>query len=71
MVKKAMALALGDSWKGHRIVGAGKEYADHYGAELRHPGQGDCPGKGGLGCPFGQSGAASSRCVQEEAGDGQ
>jgi len=35
MVKRAMPLALGDSWKGHRIVGAGKEYADHYGAELR------------------------------------
>lgn len=35
MVKRAMPLALGDSWNGHRIVGAGKEYADHYGAELR------------------------------------
>jgi putative ABC transport system permease protein len=35
MVKRAMPLALGDSWKGQRIVGAGKEYADHYGAELR------------------------------------
>lgn len=35
MVKRAMPLALGDSWKGNRIVGAGKEYADHYGAELR------------------------------------
>jgi putative ABC transport system permease protein len=35
MVKRAMPLALGDSWKGHRIIGAGKEYADHYGAELR------------------------------------
>ncbi len=35
MVRRAMPLALGDSWKGHRIIGAGKEYADHYGAELR------------------------------------
>lgn len=35
MVKRAMPLALGDSWQGNRIVGAGKEYADHYGAELR------------------------------------
>lgn len=34
MVKRAMPLALGDSWKGHRIVGAGKEYAEHYGANL-------------------------------------
>jgi putative ABC transport system permease protein len=33
-VKKAMPLALGDSWKGYRIVGAGREYADHYGATL-------------------------------------
>ena len=28
MVKKAIPLALGDSWKGYRIVGAGKQYAD-------------------------------------------
>ena len=34
-IKKAMPLALGDSWKGYRIVGAGKEYANAYGAELR------------------------------------
>ena len=34
-IKKAIPLALGDSWKGHRIVGADKAYADHYGAELR------------------------------------
>jgi putative ABC transport system permease protein len=34
-IRKVMPLALGDSWKGHRIVGAGKEYPDHYGAELR------------------------------------
>jgi len=32
MVKKVMPLALGDSWKGYRIVGAGPEYLDHYGA---------------------------------------
>jgi len=34
-IKKAMPLALGDSWRSYRIVGAGKEYAEHYGAELR------------------------------------
>lgn len=34
LIKKAMPLALGDSWKGHRIVGAGKEYPEHYGANL-------------------------------------
>ena len=34
MVKKAIPLALGDSWKGYRIVGAGKQYAEHYGAEF-------------------------------------
>ena len=32
-IRKAMPLALGDSWRGHRIVGAGKEYAEHYGAK--------------------------------------
>jgi putative ABC transport system permease protein len=35
LIKKAMPLALGDSWKGNRIVGAPKIYAEHYGAELR------------------------------------
>lgn len=35
LIKKAMPLALGDSWKSYRIVGAEKLYADHYGAELR------------------------------------
>jgi putative ABC transport system permease protein len=35
MVKRAMPLALGDSWQGSRIVGADKAYAEHYGAELR------------------------------------
>src|SRR5262245_6897282 len=34
LVKKAIPLALGDSWKGYRIVGAGKEYLEHYGAEF-------------------------------------
>ena len=34
-IRKAMPLALGDSWRGHRIVGAPKLYAEHYGAELR------------------------------------
>lgn len=33
-VKKAMPLALGDSWKGYRIVGAGHEYPGHYAAPL-------------------------------------
>jgi putative ABC transport system permease protein len=33
-VKKAMPLALGDSWKGYRIVGAGHDYPNHYGATL-------------------------------------
>ena len=32
LVRKAMPLALGDSWKGYRIVGAGHEYPGHYGA---------------------------------------
>jgi len=34
LVRRAIPLALGDSWKGYRIVGAGKEYLDHYGAEF-------------------------------------
>ena len=34
LIKKAIPLALGDGWKGYRIVGAGKEYLEHYGAEL-------------------------------------
>jgi putative ABC transport system permease protein len=33
LVKRAMPLALGDSWKGYRIVGAGPEYAAHYDAQ--------------------------------------
>jgi len=33
LVKRAMPLALGDSWKGYRIVGAGPEYPAHYGAK--------------------------------------
>jgi putative ABC transport system permease protein len=32
-VKKAIPLALGDSWKGYRIVGAGHDYPAHYGAK--------------------------------------
>src|SRR5258705_8944422 len=35
MVKRAIPLALGDSWKGFRIVGAPRQYAEHYGAKLR------------------------------------
>ncbi|HKU46430.1 MAG TPA: FtsX-like permease family protein [Burkholderiales bacterium] len=34
MVKKAIPLALGDSWKGYRIVGAPPAYAEHYQAKL-------------------------------------
>ena len=34
LVKRAMPLALGDSWRGYRIVGAGREYLEHYGAEF-------------------------------------
>jgi putative ABC transport system permease protein len=35
MVKKAIPLALGDSWRGYRIVGAPKSYIEHYEAPLR------------------------------------
>jgi putative ABC transport system permease protein len=34
-IKKSIPLALGDSWRGYRIVGAPRAYAEHYGAELR------------------------------------
>jgi putative ABC transport system permease protein len=34
LVKKAIPLALGDGWKGFRIVGAGPAYLEHYGARL-------------------------------------
>jgi putative ABC transport system permease protein len=34
LIKKAIPLALGDGWKGYRIVGAGHEYPEHYGAKL-------------------------------------
>ena len=33
-VKLAIPLALGDSWRGNRIVGTTKEYLDHYEAEI-------------------------------------
>ena len=32
LVKKAIPLALGDSWRGYRIVGAPHAYLEHYGA---------------------------------------
>jgi len=32
-IKKAIPLALGDGWKGYRIVGAGHDYPEHYGAK--------------------------------------
>ena len=34
LVKKAMPLALGDSWKGFRIVGAEHAYVQHYGGKV-------------------------------------
>jgi putative ABC transport system permease protein len=34
-VKKAVPLALGDSFRGHRIVGTNHDYPAHYGAQLR------------------------------------
>jgi putative ABC transport system permease protein len=34
LIKRVIPLALGDSWRGYRIVGAGKEYLDLYGAEF-------------------------------------
>jgi putative ABC transport system permease protein len=34
MVKRVIPLALGDSWRGYRIVGARKDYLEHYGAEF-------------------------------------
>lgn len=33
LIKRAMPLALGDGWKGFRIVGAGHEYLEHYGGK--------------------------------------
>jgi putative ABC transport system permease protein len=34
-MKKSIPLALGDSWKGYRIVGAPPSYPEHYGATLQ------------------------------------
>ena len=34
-IKKTISLALGDSWKGYRIVGAPRAYPEHYGAMLQ------------------------------------
>jgi putative ABC transport system permease protein len=33
MIRKSIPLALGDSWKGYRIVGATHAYPEHYGAK--------------------------------------
>ena len=33
LIKRAIPLALGDGWKGYRVVGAGHEYPAHYGAK--------------------------------------
>ena len=35
LVRKAMPLAMGDSFRGFRIIGCGPEYPQHYGAALR------------------------------------
>src|SRR3954467_6776986 len=35
LVRKSMPLALGDSWRGFRIVGARPDYLEHYGAQLK------------------------------------
>jgi putative ABC transport system permease protein len=35
LIRKAIPLALGDSWKGYRIVGAPRAYAEHYEARIR------------------------------------
>ena len=34
MIRKAIPLGLGDSWKGYRIVGAPHSYVEHYGARV-------------------------------------
>ena len=34
LIKRAIPLALGDGWKGYRIVGAGHDYPEHYAAKL-------------------------------------
>ncbi len=34
LIRRAIPLALGDGWKGYRVVGAGHEYPAHYGATL-------------------------------------
>src|SRR5580765_5166294 len=34
LVRRVIPLALGDSWKGYRIVGSGRDYLEHYGAKL-------------------------------------
>ena len=35
-IKKAIPLALGDNWKGHRIVGTTTDYLKHYKAQLNN-----------------------------------
>ena len=35
-IKKAIPLALGDNWKGHRIVGTTTDYIKHYNAQLNN-----------------------------------
>ena len=35
-IEKAIPIALGDNWKGHRIVGTTKDYIDHYGTKIKN-----------------------------------
>lgn len=53
-VRKAMPLALGDSWKGYRIVGAGHEYPGHYAAGLAAGRLWDAPMEAVLGAEVAQ-----------------
>jgi putative ABC transport system permease protein len=35
LIRKVMPIAMGDSWRGYRIIGSTRDYPEHYGAELR------------------------------------
>ncbi len=48
-VKKAIPMALGDSYKGHRIVGTNHDYPGHYGARLAAGGLWEKPMQAVLG----------------------
>lgn len=49
VVKQAIPLALGDSYKGHRIVGTTHDYPAHYGARIAQGGLWDKPMQAVLG----------------------